>query len=324
MNRPLPPVEQLLSDIASTQARVRARAAKGLGECKDDRAVEPLIVALGDRTVHVRLKACSALGQHRDPRSVGPLIEALRDVNAGVRFAAGVALKKLGKAAYAPVLEAYKTGDPALRLVALGVLARSRSAATSELLIAALDDPDLQLRMEAARVLGQRKERKAVERLIAALDRADASHWLYVWALGEIGDPRAFEPLQARLDSPDFQVRSAAVKALRQIDNPQAVDLLHERLDDPVGPDRVRLAQTLAGMDLLSSIQSAFKAVPGGSPEILKQAAECLGAIGDHLRSSTQGEQLADTAPDQSEAGEPGVELMRALEAKLRGINRKP
>jgi HEAT repeat protein len=328
MSQSRPPLEQLLGALGATRARVRASAAKGLGACGDTRAVEPLVHALGDRTVAVRFKAAAALGQLRDPRAIPPLIVALEDLNAGVRHAAAGALKKFGRAAYAPLLEAYKTGDAILRFVALSVLARSRSAATSELLIAALDDPALPVRMEATRLLGQRKERKAVERLIAALDQPDFCLWLYAWALGEIGDPRAFEPLAALLDARDFHVQSAVVKALRTIDNARAVDLLSQRLEDPACANCDQLAKTLANMDLLDAIHGVFQAAAGGNRDVLRQAQTRLRSAQDQMRAcaGTDTPRAGGPAGDwsASQVEQARVTLMRQLESELRALSRGP
>jgi HEAT repeat protein len=273
----------------------------------------------------VRLKAAAALGQLRDPRSIRPLVAALDDFSGAVRHAAAGALKRLGKAAYRPVLEAYRNGDAIRRLLALGVLARSRSTATSELLIAAIDDPALPVRMEAARLLAQRKERRAVERLIAALEQPDLCVWLYAWALGEIGDPRAFEPIEALLESSDFHVRSAAVKALRTIDNARAVDLLHERLEDPSCDNRMELARTLANMDLLDAIHAVYRKAARGNAEILIRAAEYFNAAQNQLRSHTWAASAKDDTPDpdQNDAEQARIELLRQLESELRALARR-
>jgi HEAT repeat protein len=317
MSQRRPPLEQLLRELGAAHGRVRACAARGLGACGDLRAVEPLVRALGDRAAAVRLKAAAALGQLRDPRAIGPLIAALEDLDSGVRHAAAGALKKLGKAVYAPLFEAYKTGDAILRFTALGVLARSSSAATAELLIAALDDPALPVRMEATRLLAQRKERKAVEPLIAALDKPDLCVWLYVWALGEIGDPRAFEPLEVMLDARDFHVQSAAVKALRTIDNARAVDLLHQWLEDPAHGGRDQLAKTLANIDLLDAIHAVFRAAARGNRDVLRQARTRLRSAQDQMCAYAQN-------PGQSEVEKARVELIRQLECELRDLSRKP
>jgi HEAT repeat protein len=224
------------------------------------------------------------------------------------------------------LLEAYKTGNAILRFVALGVLARSTAAATSELLIAALDDPALPVRMEATRLLAQRKERKAVERLIAALDKPDLCVWLYVWALGEIGDPRAFEPIEAMLDSRDFHVQSAAVTALRTIDNARAVDLLYQWLENPARSGRDRLAKTLANMDLVDAIHGVFKAAARGNRDVLRQARARLRSAQEQMRAFIRTAGANDLAPDlsPSQLERARVALIRQLECELRALSRKP
>ncbi|MDD5017790.1 MAG: HEAT repeat domain-containing protein, partial [Eubacteriales bacterium] len=60
-------------------ADVRKAAAKALGQTGDVRAVEPLIVALGDMYEDVCKAAVEALGQIGDARAVKSLIAALED-----------------------------------------------------------------------------------------------------------------------------------------------------------------------------------------------------------------------------------------------------
>jgi HEAT repeat protein len=191
-------------------------------------------------------------------------------------------------------------------------------------LIAALDDPALEVRMESTRLLARRRERKAVDRLVAALERPDPGLWLCVWALGEIGDPRAFEPLEPLLDSQDFHVQCAAVKALRKIDNARAVDLLYERLEDPNRDDRGKFAHILAGMDLMDAIGSLSKTAAGGKLDVLTKALERLRWAQDQMRANAQRLRAGDAAPDRAEVEQARVELLRQLESDLRDLSRKP
>ncbi|SHG63136.1 HEAT repeat domain-containing protein [Streptoalloteichus hindustanus] len=54
------------------------------------------------------------------------------------------------------------------------------------------------------------------------------------FALGELNDPRALEPLVAALEDPALDVRVAAVKALGEIPDPRAVEALPALLDSVV------------------------------------------------------------------------------------------
>ena len=108
-------VDKYIKDLKDTNPSVRQAAAIALGSIKDIRAIEPLILTLGDEndkvgmesakalinlsepavmpliqalndeSWHVRMMAAAALGDINDTRAVEPLVRALNDVNPGVR-----------------------------------------------------------------------------------------------------------------------------------------------------------------------------------------------------------------------------------------------
>jgi HEAT repeat protein len=333
------PLETLLTDLASPNYRVRWSAVQRLGEARDPRALHPLLGALKDRLPTIRIAALSALGRLRDRRAIGPAFALLDDPDAKVRTSAAAALKKFGKAAHAPMLAAYRGGGARVRLALLGALGRIKSPAISELLIAALDDPELEIRLEAARVLGVRKDRRAVDRLLLAVREGGPHQSFYIRTLGEIGDPRAFEPLQGLLTAPEFMLGQQVVMTLRKIDNARAVDLFHEWLDGLPGAEADRLAHTLAGTDLLNATWSlAREARAAGDMETLARAADAawnalkqhrrrLQAIGgDEGPADVGGEDEHPADSAGRGAGHPvseaGLDLMRQLESILRDLRR--
>jgi HEAT repeat protein len=333
------PLESLLADLASPNYRVRWKAVQGLGEARDPRALEPLLGALKDRLPTIRIAALSALGRLRDRRAIDPVIAMLDDPDSKVRTSAAAALKKFGKAAHAPMLEAYRGGSTGARFALLGALARIKSPAISELLIAALDDSEVGIRIEAARVLGVRKDRRAVDRLLQAVAEGGPYQFFYIQTLGQIGDPRAFEPLQDLLTAPEFMLGQQVVMALRKIDNARAVDLFHEQLEGLPGAEADRLARTLAGTDLLNATWSlARKARSSGDVETLARAASAArDALEEHrsrLEAIRRGEDKADVRGDddcqvEGEARNPGqavsragLDVMRDLESILRNLGR--
>jgi hypothetical protein len=100
-------------------------------------------------------------------------------------------------------------------------------------LIAKLDDEDKDVRRAACYALGQIKDVRAVEPLIAKLDDEDKDVRSAAYdALGKIKDVRAVEPLIAKLDHEDKDVRRAACYALREIKDVRAVEPLIAKLDD--------------------------------------------------------------------------------------------
>src|SRR4051794_5960676 len=96
-SRPWPPFEDLLRGLDDPNRYARCRAAQGLGEGRDPRAVEPLLRALRYPAGDVRAKAAVALGRLRDERALGPLIAAMGDAKVSVRSGAAAAVKKFGK-----------------------------------------------------------------------------------------------------------------------------------------------------------------------------------------------------------------------------------
>lgn len=73
------------------------KAARALGSTGDERAVDPLLGALGDRREYIRKSAAEALGNLGDERALVPLSAALGDNYAGVRDCARRALERIEK-----------------------------------------------------------------------------------------------------------------------------------------------------------------------------------------------------------------------------------
>jgi len=89
-------IEPLTVALRAEGEQVRSQAAWALGLKGDARAIEPLIAALKDGNAHVRSQAAWALGLKGDGRSVEPLKVALNDSDEHVRKQAAWALQLRG------------------------------------------------------------------------------------------------------------------------------------------------------------------------------------------------------------------------------------
>ncbi len=88
----------------------------------------------------------------------------------------------------------------------------------AEVLIEELGSPDATKRAQAAFYLGLKKEKRAVNALIEALQDGDVNVvGNVIYALGEIGDPQALEPLRKLNDASIEKLRRIAIEKLRQI-----------------------------------------------------------------------------------------------------------
>lgn len=176
-----------------------------------------------------------------------------------------------------------RSSDPATKAQAARALGNAGSALAVEELIALIDDSDRQVRREAARALGQIGDTRAVAPLIAKLrdpaadmveEAAEALSLLPTtsssidslsemlqderpWArksaaiaLGEMGDPRAQEPLERLLEhESDPTVYVAAAEALSKIGGRSALHILRRllRRSDP-GVGRKKLAAAIGAL----------------------------------------------------------------------------
>jgi len=102
-------------------------------------------------------------------------------------------------------------------------------------LMAALDHPDPTVRLNAAHILGEKKAVRGVPALIEAYRRNIIDPYILkeiVWALGEIGDPRAFDLLASALRRSFLLVRVEAAKSLGKMGDIRAIPILEEATGD--------------------------------------------------------------------------------------------
>lgn len=150
-----------------------------------------------------------------------------------------------------------RSKDPKARENAAEELGRSKSRSAVKPLIAALNDPDEHVRMIVVRALGEIGDPRAADPLLKLLQVSlgRRSEWAYyipymAQALGKIGDRRAIEPLTDLLKHPKHSVREEAARALVRFgDRPtkSVVELLVDLLDDPDEEVRQYAAEELGG-----------------------------------------------------------------------------
>lgn len=100
-----PAVEALIEALTHDDKNIRRCSAKVLGEIRDERAIEPLIVNLKDSNKWVRRETSGALSKMGEP-ATDPLIHLLDDPDWKVRGAAAWALGRIGsKNAVEPLIK---------------------------------------------------------------------------------------------------------------------------------------------------------------------------------------------------------------------------
>jgi HEAT repeat protein/CHAT domain-containing protein len=273
---------------------VQSIAAWALGEIRDSAATDGLLEAYTDAPSFVKAAILSALAKLDPERAIDPLIDALGEENVVCR-AAALCLGQLGVArAVDPLYQALKrlrkyglvSIEPA-KLAVIEALAKCGKSGATEFLRESLDDPDWRVRVAAIRALGRTRDPRAVAPLLECAKRiaareeqsaafealktlgkpavralVDLLHHLHshvqeqaAYVLGEIGDPSAVEPLALALERRDRapSVRLAAVRSLAAIGGQDATAALGDALEPGEKPPRRRgdLSRTLRRAGIL-------------------------------------------------------------------------
>jgi HEAT repeat protein len=192
-----------------------------------------------------------------DPKIALALIQpAIADANVRVRYAAVSQLSTLG------------LQDP--------------QACLPSLLNCLNNDPEPDIQAAAADSLSALRLTEAYDDLQRAYEQSP--EWLVqfsiVAALGELGEPRAFDLLVGALQSETELIRTAAIGALGELGDERAIALLLPEVTNPDWQVRQRVAQALSNFHT-PEVQAAMAALAQDEVEPIRQQAQLyLEAVG--------------------------------------------
>ena len=157
--------------------------------------------------------------------------------------------------AYDLIVIACKDGNPRVRYAAVSqmdTLGDQNRQQTLELLRdALLNDPETDVQAAAADALSGLKLTEAFDDLKTVYE--STQEWLLkfsiVAALGEMGDPRAFDLLTTAVNSDIALVSTAAIGSLGELGDPKAVPILLGHVEADDWQVRHRVAQALGQLD---------------------------------------------------------------------------
>ncbi|MBI4616489.1 MAG: HEAT repeat domain-containing protein, partial [Planctomycetes bacterium] len=206
---------------------VRIAAASALGDLRDPQAVRPLIGRLSDPLL--RLSCVEALARIRTSDATGPFLALVAEEGSSlVRRAAVSALGEMGESSVAEPLREY-IAVPTLAPTVLEALCKLGGPAAEETLLS-LARPDHPLCLPALKGLSKVGTETSVEPLVELLGTIpDFLGLPVVEALAGIGEP-AVLPLIEALE--DGAKRPWAVAALGEIGDPRAAQPLMRHYDD--------------------------------------------------------------------------------------------
>ncbi|HEY3417564.1 MAG TPA: HEAT repeat domain-containing protein, partial [Armatimonadota bacterium] len=223
-------------------------AVDGVGKRKIRQAVDPLLALLheksrmnfGDYRGNLSDRIAWALGEIGDPRAAQPLWEAYQRQTPENRQGFIKAFGQLqAKEAFDVVRGALGDADAQVRAAAAHALGHYQDARAVPALMVALRDPAIPVSIAAFfyRFEGETSTGTTIKQEAA-------------WALGEIGDAQAVEPLIAMLGAGTRDERQAVAEALGKLKDPRAVPALISELD-------------YLGVPAAHTIAAALKAITG-------------------------------------------------------------
>lgn len=207
--------------LRDPETKVRSMALKVLQAIEDDRVLPYLLDGARDPSKEVRDAARDALLGHSSGSVVELLLRALKFPTH--RRAAADLLVQLGEVATDRLLTALKGTTPEMRRAIGEILVASDAVGR---LMNDLSDRSPAKRLRAVEGIGAMGAIEAVDALVSRLDDPDAEvRTTTAKVLGELGDPRAIEPLKrAFIADPDMDVVAAIEPALRRLTGPPSED----------------------------------------------------------------------------------------------------
>lgn len=231
----------------------------------DERAVEPMIVALNDPDDYIRERAANLLGFRKEERAVNALIRSLKDNNAAVSYSAAEALGNIGDPIAAVPLIEYLNNNP-----------KSHGGTCN---------------YAAIRALGKMHDERAVRPLFSRLPDGCGSE------IAEAMGPEAVEQISAIVKQGSESERDSAVWLLGYIADERSLPVLISVLGETKNESRIGFmaANAIArriGAAAIDPLRCAFKK---GDMETKKSAASSLAQIVDERIGAVLVELVTDS-----------------------------
>jgi HEAT repeat protein len=313
----LKPLKKVLKSPRTVTRRCVYELLSGI---EDARVVPLLISSIESEEEQLACELVKMLVSRGDEQAVEPLIGVLGRSEGAIRGATALALGELGdERAVAPLI-AIMNDKESKEDVTTALQAIGRPAIQP--LIAALAGKTGRQRIMAAIVLGNIGDPRAVQPLLGFLKAGDSPLAQLVGARAllaigeERGVQRAQEILKAALKSENKEHRDFALQQLARSDDPVVIKEISKGVDAEDAQVRLNAVVALGKSRDDRSIQSLMKALEDESGRVRRAAAEYLGEIGDAQAVSPLNRSLLDSKSAGSASGDHRLAVAQAL-AKL-------
>lgn len=190
-------INGLINAARFSDPEIRRSAVTAMGQIKDQRVYHALLSALRDESQAIRFEAITALGRIGEPSFVNSLQWSLNDPDPMIRVNAIWALGQIGgPEVIKPLILSMADSEKQVRIKAVEIVISMGDTALPELR-KAINGRNQLIRQNVINVLGKTKQTDLVPEIINALgDPVTTVRENAIWALGNIGDPRAIPCLE--------------------------------------------------------------------------------------------------------------------------------
>jgi len=237
-------LSKLIRDLEAPDPSKRRAAAESLAN-GDERAIYPLIKALGDENPGVQDAAMRSLITIGGEVTAYMVIPLLRN-EPFLRNTAMIILKEIGAPVIPLLYPLLRDKDDDVRKFAIDLISEIRECDYPWALSQILEkDPNPNVRASAAKAIGVIGYRDGLPQLITALRDDEWVSFSALESLALIGDESSVEPIISLLDSPSDTLRYASIEALGRIGSTRGINALMSHLPKTDGLERTAIIKGL-------------------------------------------------------------------------------
>jgi len=252
-------LNRLIGTLTHPDVSKRRTAAQALGEA-DERAIYPLIKALGDDNPGVQEAAMRSLVRIGGEVTAYMVVPLLRE-DSYLRNTAILILKELGSTSVEFLYPLLKDKDDDVKKFSLDLLADIREGVVPEKILPLLDETNANVRAAAIRAIGALGYKGATGRLVKALSEEEWVCFSALETLGEIMEESAVDTITGLLGSESGTLRVAALETLGRIGSARAREAIAAVIPRAAGAEKSAAVKSLVQIGIPPSMRELGEAL---------------------------------------------------------------
>ncbi len=284
----LSPLSEIFND-PTNHLDVRLAVVEAFGRIPGDQALASLMLTLYDTDLLIRKKAAFTLGETKDSRTIDPLIMAYKDPQNDLELRL-IILQALGKIinpkAVELLVKSLNNSNTTIRKTALTILLNIKNPNSTRFIIKSLRDTDPEPRAILAEELIKLGETKLadgqIDILISILNSTNVKPDIklkIIRTLTRINDYDIITPLIDALNDPDITVKKAAAEALQKLNTPQILEPLAGIFNDADNATKKAILPVITGIKESRAVEILITALRDDSPEIRELSAGIISGL---------------------------------------------